>query len=134
MLCDAPPYSVVLRSDPYYSGVLRYDPRCSRCDPLIRQCSVCDPLLRWPVAALVTVFLDALNFAIRNSWLRQLISFQKQPLEVFYKKAVLKHLTIFTEKNLCWILFLTKLQTSRPPTIWKKESHTGIFLWILRNF
>ena len=27
---------------------------------------------------------------------------QKQPLEVFYKKAVLKNLALFTGKYLCW--------------------------------
>ena len=31
---------------------------------------------------------------------------QKQLLEVFYKKAVLKNLAIFTGKHLCWSLFL----------------------------
>ena len=30
---------------------------------------------------------------------------QKQPLKVFYKKAVLKSFAIFTEKRLCWNLF-----------------------------
>ena len=28
--------------------------------------------------------------------------------EVSYKKGVLKHLAIFTEKHLCWSLFLNK--------------------------
>ena len=27
---------------------------------------------------------------------------QKQTLDVFYKKAVLKNFAIFTEKHLCW--------------------------------
>ena len=31
---------------------------------------------------------------------------QKQPPEVFYKKAVVKKLAIFTEKHLCWSPFL----------------------------
>ena len=30
---------------------------------------------------------------------------QKQPLEVFRKKGVLKNFTIFTRKHLCWSLF-----------------------------
>ena len=34
---------------------------------------------------------------------------QKQPPEVFYKKAVLKSFAIFTRKHLCWSLFLIKL-------------------------
>ena len=33
---------------------------------------------------------------------------QKQTPEVFYKKAVLKNFVIFTEKHLCWTLFLIK--------------------------
>ena len=31
---------------------------------------------------------------------------QKQPPEVFYKKAVLKNFEIFTGKYICWGLFL----------------------------
>ena len=31
---------------------------------------------------------------------------QKQPPEMFYKKAVIKNLTIFTGKGLCWNFFL----------------------------
>ena len=37
------------------------------------------------------------------------IFFQKQPWEVFYKKAVIKNFAIFTGKQLCWGLFLLKL-------------------------
>ena len=33
---------------------------------------------------------------------------QKQPTEVFYKKAVLKNFAVFTGKQLCWTLFLLK--------------------------
>ena len=32
---------------------------------------------------------------------------EKQQSEVFYKKAVVKNLAIFTGKQLCWSLFLT---------------------------
>ena len=56
---------------------------------------------------------------------------QKQPLEVFYKKAV-KNFAIFTGKHLSWSLFLTKLQAFRPDS--KRDSDAGVFLWILRNF
>ena len=41
---------------------------------------------------------------------------QKQPPEVFCKKAVLRNFTIFTGKNLCWSLFLTEL----PGNLFKK--------------
>ena len=35
---------------------------------------------------------------------------QNQPLEVFYKKGVLKNFANFAEEQLCWSLFLIKLQ------------------------
>ena len=47
------------------------------------------------------------------------------------KKAILKNFVIFTGKRLCWSLFLTSY---RPVTLWKGDSTTGIFLWILQNF
>ena len=37
------------------------------------------------------------------------LNVQKQPLEVFYKKAALKNFAIFIEERLCWSLFLRKL-------------------------
>ena len=46
-------------------------------------------------------------------WLQNYIK-QKQPPEVFYKKAVFKNLTIFKGKHLCRSLFLVKLR----PEIW----------------
>ena len=39
--------------------------------------------------------------------------FQRQALEMFCKKYVLKHFAIFTGKHLCWCLFLIKLQAVR---------------------
>ena len=41
---------------------------------------------------------------------------QKQPPELFYKKAVLGNFAIFTGKQQCWSLFLMKLQ-ARPATL-----------------
>ena len=38
------------------------------------------------------------------------LQIQKQPLELFYKKTVLKHFAIFTGKHLYWSLFLIKLE------------------------
>ena len=35
---------------------------------------------------------------------------KKQPLEVFCKKVILNNFAIFTEKHLCWSLFLIKLR------------------------
>ena len=50
------------------------------------------------------------------------------------KKVVLKNLALFTGKNLYWSLFLIKLQIWRITTLSKRDSNTGIFLWILQNF
>ena len=48
---------------------------------------------------------------LRRSWINQ---FKKQPQEVFYKKAALKSLAIFTARKHFWrSLFLIKLQTLR---------------------
>ena len=58
--------------------------------------------------------------------------FQKQPPEVFCKKAILKNFTIFTGKPLCWILFLIKLQAFRPANLLKRDSNTRVFLRILK--
>ena len=33
---------------------------------------------------------------------------QEQPPEVFYKKAFVNNLAIFTGKHLCWSIFLTQ--------------------------
>ena len=41
------------------------------------------------------------------------------------KKSVLKNFAIFTGKHQCWSIFLILL---------KRDSNTGVFLWILRNF
>ena len=51
---------------------------------------------------------------------------QKQPPEPFCKKAILRNFGIFSEKELCWTLFLIKL----PATLLKKDSNTSVFLWI----
>ena len=57
---------------------------------------------------------------------------KKQPPEVFYKKSVLKSFAKFTGKHLRQSLF----QISRPglQLYRKRNSGTGVFLWILRNF
>ena len=48
--------------------------------------------------------------------------------------GVLKNFVIFTGKHLCWSLFLIKLQALRPAALLTRDSNTGVFLWILRNF
>ena len=56
-----------------------------------------------------------------------------QPL-MFLKICVLKNFATLSEKQLCHSLFLIKLQVFRLPTILKRESNIGFFLWILQNF
>ena len=53
---------------------------------------------------------------------------------MFFKMGVFKNFVIFRKKHLCWGLFLTKFQAWRPSTSLKRNSNTGLFLWILRNF
>ena len=50
------------------------------------------------------------------------------------KKIVPKNFAIFTGKHLCWSLFLINLQAFRSTALLKRDSNTGVFLWILRNF
>ena len=50
------------------------------------------------------------------------------------KKEVLKNFAKFTGKYLRWILFLMKLQARGLQFCWKRDSRTGVFLWILQNF
>ena len=57
---------------------------------------------------------------------------QKQPLEVFYKKALLTNFATFTGKHLHWSLFLIKLPAFRPVTLLERDSNTIVFLF--RNF
>ena len=52
-------------------------------------------------------------------------------LQMFYNKGVLKNFSSFTEKHLYWSLFWIKLS---PATLLKRDSKTGVFLWILQHF
>ena len=42
---------------------------------------------------------------LKRAILENNVNVQKHPLEVFYKKAVLKNFVIFIEKHLYWISF-----------------------------
>ena len=52
-------------------------------------------------------------------------SLQKQPPEVFHKKAVLKNFALFIRKHLCRSLFLIKLQAFRLATLSRTDSNTS---------
>ena len=59
---------------------------------------------------------------------------QKQSPEVFCKKGVLANCAMFIGKLMSWSLFLIKFQAFRPATLLRRDSNTGVFLWILQNF
>ena len=52
---------------------------------------------------------------------------------VLLKKGVHKNVANFTGRQLCWSLFLIKLQALRSATLLKRDSNRGIFLRNLRN-
>ena len=60
--------------------------------------------------------------------------FRSSHRRCFIKKAVLKNFAIFSWKHLCWSLILIKLQGFSSATLSKRDSNTGVFLWLLRNF
>ena len=59
------------------------------------------------------------------SWVIKL--YQKQLLEVFYKKSIPKNSSNFIRKHLWWSVFLIKLQAWVPATLLKRDSTTGFF-------
>ena len=52
----------------------------------------------------------------------------------FSELGVFKHFANCTRKNLCWSLFLIKLQPWRPDTFSKRDSNAGVFLWNCKIF
>ena len=53
---------------------------------------------------------------------------------MFCKIGVLKNCAIFVVDYFCWSLFLIRLQAFESVNLLKRDSNTGVFLWILRNF
>ena len=62
------------------------------------------------------------------------LNFKSSHLQMFFKIGVLKNFAIFAGKHLCWSCFLMKLQAWRSAILFKRDSNTGVFLWILQNF
>ena len=54
-------------------------------------------------------------------------------LQMFFKIGVLKNVAIFEGKHLCWNFLLIRPQAWRPANLLKRDSNTGVFLWILRS-
>ena len=72
---------------------------------------------------------------LSRSWFGILIAkFRSSRPDVFCEKSVLRNFAKFTGKHLCQGLFLIKLQTWGLQLYLIRDSGTGVFLWILRNF
>ena len=54
------------------------------------------------------------------------VLFSEAAIRDVLKNDVLENFLIFTGEYLCWILFLTKLQTFRPAAL-LRDSNTGYF-------
>ena len=52
----------------------------------------------------------------------------KQSFADVFKIGALKNYAIFTGKQLCWSLFLIKLQAFMPGTLLKRDPNTSVFL------
>ena len=66
---------------------------------------------------------------------------QKQPLEMVYKKAVLKNFTIFNGKQLCRSFFLIKLQAQflrililKNICVWAASNYDSLAMCFSRKF
>ena len=73
-----------------------------------------------------------LGFWEGSKYASRAIYLQKQPREVFYKKTLLKKFAIFTDKSLCWSLFLIRRSNcEQTPTfskhLFRKTSANGCF-------
>ena len=67
-----------------------------------------------------------------STWIRNSQEFfnhiQKQPLELFYKTAILRNFVIFTAKHLCWGLFFIKVAGFQASNCIKKGLQHRYFL------
>ena len=89
---------------------------------------------------LFTLTVDDTVHHLRISWLskKKLLvichSYRSKHQRCSIKKSILKSFTKFTGKHSCQSLFLNKVASLRPSTLLKRDSGTGVFLWILWNF
>ena len=79
----------------------------------------------------LSFFYVSMGCRKRQVGLRSLKSTRSQ---MFFRKGVLENFAVFKGKQLSWSLFLIKSQISRPVNLLKRDSNSGVFLWILRNF
>ena len=88
------------------------------------------PKLEWVIWRVEANFSP---FQLLNM-LRLIIIYRSSRPEVLCKKGVLRNFTKFTGKHLCQNLFFNKVAGLRPATLLKRDSGTGICVWILQNF
>ena len=72
----------------------------------------------------------ARSFNDFNYWLLHIISRSSQS-HMFYKIGFLKNFVQFIRKHLCWTVFFNKLHAWGMQLYQKRDSGTGVFLWIL---
>ena len=71
-------------------------------------------------------------FSRQNTELCGRYIFRSSCSELSYKEDVLKNFAKFG-KHLCWSLFFNKVAGWKPPTLLKRDTGTGVVLWILQN-
>ena len=117
-------------------------PNCWNITQVIQKCKSLTNFSRILTCYLIESYLKKVNLLCLRHWcfsgkFRNFLQEQKQQPEVFCKNDVLKDFTIFTEKCLCWSHFLIRLLKSvafSTADLFKKDSNTGVFLWILRIY
>ena len=76
-------------------------------------------------------------------WIRQFFllffqfeskKFRSSRSQMSFKIDVFNNFAIFTEKQLCWSLFVVKLLSCKPENALKRDSNTSVFLSTLLNF
>ena len=82
----------------------------------------------WPLTAYIYHAMIIVTGGFSKKTFFIIIFSRKQ---IFFKKGVERNLAIFTGKQLCWSLFLIKLQALRPATLFqprpKRDFNTGDF-------
>ena len=84
-------------------------------------CHLCFSSLSFYLSSSYLFVFFIFFFCVDNGW--------NSCSQMFFKIDVLKNFGNFTGKQLCWSLFLIKLQSWRPETLLKRNSNTGVFLW-----
>ena len=73
------------------------------------------------------IFLNFQNYLLESN-------FRSSLRRCSIKKGVLRNFAKLTGKQLCQSLLFNKVADFRPSLLLKRDSGTGVFLWMLRNF